>query len=354
MMKYKLRILVVLVFGIFLYICSVKYGAQLLITKSMHMFLPYEMQCTGKEITEIIKLFYDSNFSDVIICANREKVLVENPVLKNSVEIDRICYKGALRVLSTECNTIDYKDKKGCYIDIKTAHRLFGSEKVEGECIEINGIEYVVRQVISSPLDTIFIQIADEDIVDVQEIILIKSSSNLNEEIEQILSVRYGIAGTSINLELILWVSNGLLLVVPILGFIILFRNYKKYSAKSKNMKCTILNNCILILILLIAVGYIMIQVYFPVGIPIHKISEFELWGENFNEIREDIYTLLYIERNIILTNLFSAFLKSLLFEMIAIICLGRSVFYGRAYYSAFFEKGREVYEDKNENQQVV
>lgn len=342
-MKDKLKKLVVLIFGILFYICSVRYGAQLSIIKNMHLFLPDEMQCTGKEAAEILEILYDSNFSNVFISTSEKQILVENPILGNTAETNLIRYKGTLNAIIPECNTLDFKDEKGCFINEKTAVDLFGSDRVEGELIEIEGIEYVVRQVLSSTTDAVFIQIKDEEMVDVKEILASKSDFSQTEDIGHILSFHYGIEGECPNFELLLWLSRCLLLIVPILGFIFLFQNCRKYLAGNKYIKGTVL-----ILLFLISITYVAVQGYIPDGMTIHKISEFELWGNTFRTLGNDLRLLFEMERAVFVINVLGDFYKVLLFELISIVCLGGIIYQSRGKY--FVLERKDVYVKNEED----
>lgn len=280
----------------------------------LQVFIPENLSCTGTEAEQFVEDFQEQYQTEIAVCMLNKKTTVENTILGNTVEAEEVRYAGIPDLAVRGGNYIQEDGEKACYINENTACELYGSTEVKGENLILDGTEYTIERVISNAMPMVAVPMDDDILYEIDEIRIRKNNQMSMKTLEQTLEVQYGITGKCMNIEFLVWLNKLVFAFGIVLAFLLLLK-VSKETIKCRNKTVEEWGKYIVTGLIVCAIIFIIWKMLaFPSSMTMHKISEFELWQEEFYQLKDDWYHLLRSCKSSVMVEIMDSFVKALVY----------------------------------------
>lgn len=280
----------------------------------LQVFIPENLSCTGTEAKQLVKDFQEQYQTEIAVCMLKEEATVNNLVLGNTTEVEEVRYAGIPDLAIQGGNHIQEDGKKACYIDENTARELYGSTKVKGQNLTLDETEYAIERVLSNATPIVVVPMDEDSLYEIDEIRIRKNDQMSLKMLEQALEVQYGITGKCMNIEFLVWLNKLIFAFGIVFAFLLLLKASREVI-ECRNKTVEDWGKYIVTgVIVCITIFIIWKMLAFPSSMTMHKISEFELWQEEFYQLKDDWYHLLRACKSSVMVEIMDSFVKALLY----------------------------------------
>lgn len=266
-----------------------------------------------KELKEIKK--------DVDIVGWREDSLqtVINPDLSRTAsELKVLLIKGDSSLILNSVFLFE-DDKQGCLIDEDTAYKLFGSKNAIGRELQFSDRTLVVRGIHKETKANLILQLLDDEEVKLDGISLDGSKFTLTEMKD--FKMQSGLQELPIKGGIYYTVSKMMSMIIPIIILILLLSKVGINLLKERRKP--------VLFIIYLAVAFAIIIIFFKITnikiqIPLdmipNKWSDFDFWGELWDEFTKKIEYVIYMKKyGVDIYNIENLF-KTLFYSILSIV----------------------------------
>lgn len=266
-----------------------------------------------KELKEIKK--------DVDIVGWREDSLqtVINPDLSRTAsELKVLLIKGDSSLILNSVFLFE-DDKQGCLIDEDTAYKLFGSKNAIGRELQFSDRTLVVRGIHKETKANLILQLLDDEEVKLDGISLDGSKFTLTEMKD--FKMQSGLQELPIKGGIYYTVSKMMSMIIPIIILILLLSKVGINLLKERKKP--------VLFIIYLAVAFAIIIIFFKITnikiqIPLdmipNKWSDFDFWGELWDEFTKKIEYVIYMKKyGVDIYNIENLF-KTLFYSILSIV----------------------------------
>lgn len=266
-----------------------------------------------KELKEIKK--------DVDIVGWREDSLqtVINPDLSRTAsELKVLLIKGDSSLILNSVFLFE-DDKQGCLIDEDTAYKLFGSKNAIGRELQFSDRTLVVRGIHKETKANLILQLLDDEEVKLDGISLDGSKFTLTEMKD--FKMQSGLQELPIKGGIYYTVSKMMSMIIPIIILILLLSKVGINLLKERRKP--------VLFIIYLAVAFAIIIIFFKIAnikiqIPLdmipNKWSDFDFWGELWDEFTKKIEYVIYMKKyGVDIYNIENLF-KTLFYSILSIV----------------------------------
>lgn len=269
---------------------------------------------------ESLKIIEESK-KDLSLVGWREEALqsVTNPDLNRTAsELDVLLINGPSNLL-VKGSMLFKDDKEGCLIDSDTSFKLFGSNNCLGRTIVYNDRSLVVRGILKGTKANIMIQLLDDSNLVLDGLTIDGADFTLNKINE--FKSQFGIEEMAINGGIYYLIAKSIVMIFPILALILILVKIVITAFKSRNKPVLLvlyMGMCIVSIFIVFKVTKIHISI--PLDMIPNKWSDFEFWGKMWEEYKEKIQYVMYMEKTGIDIYNIENLLMSVLFSIFTII----------------------------------
>lgn len=278
----------------------------------LQVFIPENLSFTRTEAEQFVEDFQEQYQTEIAVCILNKKATVENTILENTAEAEEVRYAGIPDLAVRGGNYIQEDGEKACYIDEDTACELYGSTEVKGENLILDGTEYTIERVISNATPMVVVPMDDDILYEIDEIRIRKNNQMSMKTLEQTLELQYGITGKCVNIEFLVWLNKLVFAFGIALAFLLLLK-VSKETIECRNKMLEDWGKYIVKGLIVCAIIFIIWKTLaIPSSMTMHKISEFELWKEEFYQLKDDWYHLLRACNSSMMVEIMNSFVKAL------------------------------------------
>lgn len=312
-MKNKYKKMLVASLGILFFIGGLQ-NVRNIESMQLQVFVPENLSCTGTEAKQFVEDFQEQYQTEIAVCMLNKKTTAENTILENTVEAEEVRYAGIPDLAIRGGNYIQEDGEKLCYIDKNTASELYGSMEIKGQKITLDGTEYTIERVLSNATPMIAAPMDDDILYEIDEIRIRKNNQMSMKMLEQTLEVQYGITGKCMNIEFLVWLNKLVFAFGIALAFLLLLK-VSKETIECRNKTVEEWGKYIVTGLIVCALIFIVCKMLaFPSSMTMHKISEFELWKEEFYQLKEDWHNILRLCNSSVMVEIMDSFIKAFLY----------------------------------------
>jgi len=206
-------------------------------------------------------------------------------------EVSALLIYGDSRLVLPVTQTLSAEDLNGCLLDRKTAVNLFGTDKAVGCMLQYSGKEYIVRDMIDGPSDTVLFQ------VDATNPFALPNISVAGTANADTFSMRHGLSPTFVTNTGIYTEIAGMLSGLPVAAALLVVLHWLRgYHIVWRHY---ILRHGIISLwMLILGVALIIFTVYLlPSGLIPSRWSDFEFWGDAFAQSKMQLISFVTVPK---------------------------------------------------------
>lgn len=287
---------------------------------------------TGQSALEMLEQNQENEDGSLnfTVWGTKKKQEIEFAEYGRQAEADAVYLCGDSRLLFDQNVYIDENDKAGCLISADTAYKLFGNTNIRDVPVIFQEKEYTVRGIIKDMESTIAVQadsnteaILDTAALEIPEKRL--ASSVINE-----FEGSFAAADSTVNISAVPVWGRFLVGLLPLMMFVVLMIPVIKKTVSLRRMpvKCAAwLAGWVLFGIMFWQSS----QAYFrlPFDISPSKWSDFQYWGDLFEEQAEAVWNLLIMEKRgpeLFYAEQFIGVLKDALISLLIFILFVRKI----------------------------
>lgn len=239
-----------------------------------------------------------------------DKAEIEADKLSRSVTVTPVLVYGNMSLVSpmtvNRGNFVYSEDKQGCVIDSKTAYRLFGTVKAEGNTITYQKSCYYIRGVVQSKYPMFLIQAADAA-VEYKNLELLYRNRERGEEFAQDFMYQNGLGIDfhtidgyfySRMIRTILSLPLWLFFLAVAVTMIKIYLQHKTHGIKPGYLVYGLIGLLVLTGYGIMMTGFAGSPIYFPEKLVPSKWSDFDYWSKQYANIKEQLLQMRLLAPN--------------------------------------------------------
>jgi len=216
---------------------------------------------------------------------------LEAPGTGRKSEVSVLLIYGDSRLVLPVTQTLSAEDLNGCLLDRKTAINLFGTDKAAGCMLQYSGKEYMVRDIMDGPLDTVLFQ------VDATNPFALPNISVAGAANADTFSMRHGLSPTFVTNTGTYAEIAGILSALPIAAALLVVLHWLRgYCIAWRHY--ILRYGIISLLMLMLGVALIVFATHLlPRSLIPSRWSDFGFWGDAFAQSKMQLISFVTVPK---------------------------------------------------------